>query len=258
MRHEMVVTDLTQMQGDRVCVGGYLEDGTSVRPVCHPYGPTKSWLQPHGGAQVVPFSVVDLELGASPAVTPPHTEDRTVPVSGHRVLEILSEADQADLLEWSASPTVRKIFGADVRSAPDQQWGRFVQYGEGARSLGTVVARRVIDVNYSRFDTSSPWRYRLRFADASGDEFQLAVVALDFRHRLDAMRDSGFPAERIGPSILTLLRNQTVYLRIGLARGWQKYPDRCYLQITGVYGFDAIRLRRVGSPTRPAPRRWPR
>jgi hypothetical protein len=123
----------------------------------------------------------------------------------------------------------------------DQQWGRFVQYGEGAKSLGTVVARRVIDVNYSRFDVSSSWKYRVRFADASGEEFQLAVVALDFRNRLDAMRDGGLPVERIGPSILTNLRNQTVYLRIGLARGWEKYPDRCYLQITGVYGFDARR-----------------
>lgn len=29
----------------------------------------------------------------------------------------------------------------------------------------------------------------------------------------------------------------SIYLRIGLARGWVKHPDRCYLQITGVYGF---------------------
>lgn len=28
-----------------------------------------------------------------------------------------------------------------------------------------------------------------------------------------------------------------VYLRIGLARGWDKLPDRCYLQITGIYTF---------------------
>jgi hypothetical protein len=26
-----------------------------------------------------------------------------------------------------------------------------------------------------------------------------------------------------------------VALRIGLARGWERHPDRCYLQITGVY-----------------------
>jgi hypothetical protein len=30
---------------------------------------------------------------------------------------------------------------------------------------------------------------------------------------------------------------RAVYLRIGLARGWEKYPDRCYLQVTGIYSF---------------------
>jgi hypothetical protein len=28
-----------------------------------------------------------------------------------------------------------------------------------------------------------------------------------------------------------------LYLRIGLARGWDEQPDRCYLQITGIYTF---------------------
>jgi hypothetical protein len=29
----------------------------------------------------------------------------------------------------------------------------------------------------------------------------------------------------------------TTLLRIGLARLWEKFPDRCYLQITGIYTF---------------------
>ena len=34
-----------------------------------------------------------------------------------------------------------------------------------------------------------------------------------------------------------MLKSRKVYLRLGLARGWHKYPDRCYIQITGVYTF---------------------
>ena len=41
MRRRMVVTDITRMEGDRVCVGGYLEDGASMRPVCARTGPTE-------------------------------------------------------------------------------------------------------------------------------------------------------------------------------------------------------------------------
>jgi hypothetical protein len=33
------------------------------------------------------------------------------------------------------------------------------------------------------------------------------------------------------------LQSAQVFLRIGLARGWEKFPDRCYLQVTGVYSF---------------------
>jgi hypothetical protein len=36
---------------------------------------------------------------------------------------------------------------------------------------------------------------------------------------------------------LNTLQRRTVFLRVGLARGWDRHPDRCYLQITGVYGF---------------------
>ena len=34
-----------------------------------------------------------------------------------------------------------------------------------------------------------------------------------------------------------LFNERTTFLRIGLARHWGKFPDRCYLQITGIYSF---------------------
>ncbi len=43
--------------------------------------------------------------------------------------------------------------------------------------------------------------------------------------------------DRIAAFVTERLVNSEVFLRIGLARGWKKYPDRCYLQITGVYVF---------------------
>jgi hypothetical protein len=188
---------------------------------------------------VVPFSIVALTvLGAPPILVAPHTEDRLVPDSGHRVSEVLTGQDALAHLEWSESPSVRDIFGADVHADPNGGWGRFVRAGEGRRSLGTVKAAAIRAVRYRYYSEHDRWDYRLHFVDASGEEFQLAVVALDFRRRLDAMRDGGVPSARIGPAVQASLQEQTVYLRIGLARGWDKHPDRCYLQVTGVYGFD--------------------
>jgi hypothetical protein len=236
----MVVTDITRMEGERVCVGGYLEDGAAVRPVAGRTGPDERWLHSARGAPVIPFSLVELHVGRAPKrLSAPHTEDRTIPAKGHRVLRILSEQERQALLGQSLSPSVRAIFDAEIHADANGQWGRYVRAGEGLRSLGTVRATSIRTVRYQHYPERGRWDYRLRFVDGSGEEFQLAVVDLDFRHRLDALRDGGLPLERIGPTVLTALRQQAVYLRIGLARGWAKHPDRCYLQITGVYGFQA-------------------
>lgn len=38
-------------------------------------------------------------------------------------------------------------------------------------------------------------------------------------------------------SVTEDLQKSEIILRIGLARNWRKYPDRCYLQVTGIYSF---------------------
>ena len=241
MRRQMVVTDITRMQGERICVGGYLEDGTSVRPVCDRSGPTESWLRPSPHEEVVAFSLVNLEVGDSPArIVPPHTEDRSVPSTGHRVIQILPEDDRLRWLKRSESSSVREIFGAEVHGAPEsaQPWGRYVLSGEGECSLGTIRARSILAVRYQVHQDSGRRDYRLSFTDGTDEEFQLSVVDLAFRHRLDGLHNGGLTQGQVSSRTLAELRGQTVYLRIGLARGWERHPDRCYLQITGVYGFD--------------------
>ena len=237
-RRQMIVTDLTRIDGERICVGGYLEDGTAVRPVAGRMGPNEQWLRSARNAPVMPFSVLELQVNRAPkGLSAPHTEDRTIPLKGHRVLRLLSDEEQRALLERSASPSVRAIFGAEVHADPAGHWGRYVRSGQGERSLGTIRVDRVLAVHYHHYPERGRWDYRLRFRDASQEEFQLAVVDLAFRGRLDALRDSGLPPDRAAAEVLAGLRGQVVYLRIGLARGWDKHPDRCYLQITGVYGF---------------------
>ena len=235
----MIVTDITRMDGERICVGGYLEDGTAVRPVAGRIGPNEQWLRSARNAPVIPFSVLELQVNRAPKhLSAPHTEDRTIPMQGHRVLRLLSDAEQRTLLARSASPSVRAIFGAEIHADPTGHWGRYVRSGEGERSLGTIRVDRVHAVGYHHYPDRGRWDYRLRFRDASGEEFQLAAVDLDFRSRLDALRDRGLSTDRAATETLTALQRQTVYLRIGLARGWDRHPDRCYLQITGVYGFE--------------------
>ena len=239
-RRQMIVTDITRMEGERVCVGGYLEDGTSVRPVAGRKGPDERWLQSARGAAVVPFSVVELQVNRAPQrLGAPHTEDREISLNGHRVLRTLTDTERIELLERTLSPSLRAIFETEVHADPSGPWGRFVRAGEGQRSLGTIRAARVHAVHYRHYPERGRWDYRLRFVDAAGEEFQLAVVDLDFRTRLDALRDDGRSPDAAAAATIAALQRQTVYLRIGLARGWERHPDRCYLQITGVYGYES-------------------
>jgi hypothetical protein len=92
-------------------------------------------------------------------------------------------------------------------------------------------------VRYTFYSNASKWDYRLQFTDSSGEIFQLAVVDLAFRRKLDGLRSEGLNPNGAAARVLAELRKHQVYLRIGLARGWSQHPDRCYLQITGVYAF---------------------
>ncbi|MFN8591244.1 MAG: hypothetical protein U0031_07235 [Thermomicrobiales bacterium] len=156
---------------------------------------------------------------------------------GHRIVGTLSEWERIAWLESSLAPSVRAIFGSTVQADGAGQWGRFVRAGEGEHSLGTIKASRVLAVRYAYYPERGRWDYRLRFRDGTGEEFQLAITDLAFRNRLDDLRHDGLLPDRAAADALESLRRQEVYLRIGLARGWDRFPDRCYLQITGVYAF---------------------
>jgi hypothetical protein len=160
-----------------------------------------------------------------------------VPARGHRLVGVLPDAQRIAWLDASLSPSVRAIFGATVHADSSGQWGRYVRAGEGSRSLGTIAPSAIAALRYAHYPERGRWDYRLRFRDAAGEEFQFAVVDLPFRGRLDDLRNAGRSSEAAAHEVLTTLQRQSVYLRIGLARGWERYPDRCYLQITGVYGF---------------------
>ena len=80
--------------------------------------------------------------------------------------------------------------------------------------------------------------YHLAFTDAVGVDYSLSVTDLAFRYFLHALLAEGDrPPSEIGDRMVGTLRETQVFLRIGLSRYWEKYPDRRFLQITGVHTF---------------------
>jgi hypothetical protein len=241
MSREMIVTDLTRMRAPRVCVAGFFsENGMPVRPVV-PLGKgdaiTEEFLWKDESLVVQPFAEVRLAFGA-PVSDPPHTEDWEIdPQTRPELVRVLSPTERWCLLRDHLDPSVEAIFGAPVQD------NRYVCKGEGQRSLGTVLAREVYQVAYRRReyeDGTVKWDYRIWFTDESGADFGPAITDLTFRSGCDHLRDEkGWKPNRVSDWLTRYLSSseRAVYLRIGLARGWEKYPDRCYLQVTGIYSF---------------------
>ena len=64
------------------------------------------------------------------------------------------------------------------------------------------------------------------------------MTDLAFRHYLTHLVTvEGRSPEECAAELTATLQTTRVYVRIGLARRWERFPERCYLQITGVYSF---------------------
>lgn len=233
MKQAMLVTDLTRMQPPWVCVAGYLRDYTLVRPkLLNERGLTENFLFQGDTLIIKPFSVVELDfLRQDPR--PPHTEDWYIN-PGYKALvqERLPENRVIAFLNKILDPDVASIFGTEIHRDP----GYYVMAGTGNRSLGTIQPQEILAVLYTPKEDGK-WDYRLYFIDQSGSYYRLAITDLNFRYYCDYLRKQGQRPEEISRNLMRQWKEAIVFLRIGLARGWGEFPDRCYLQVTGIYTF---------------------
>ncbi len=234
MRKEvLIITDLTRMHDDRVCLAGLTRGGECIRPVL-PSGRhfTESWLYQNGTALVRPFAAIEFEL-ERPEPEPPHTEDWLVRYGPAVPRGEIANHERARFLTGMLDDDVPSIFGAPIH----HDHGVWVAAHSGDRSLGTIRAR-VWEVLHQQTDEGG-WDYRLVFTDSSGDRYKLKITDLAFRYFVDRQRERAESAAfHAAEDVKRALKScREVYLRIGLARHWAKFPERCYLQVNGMYTF---------------------
>lgn len=237
MRRCLVITDLTRMQEERVCVAGYLADGGDVpwcvRPEFRFKPLVEGWLSARGAVVVRPFAMVELDL-IEHQPHPPHSEDWLVDERYRVRRGMLTEEQRLTLLAELNDGSVERIFGAPIH----EERGWFVRAGEGNRSLGTISPSGITGVTFAPRPHWGRWDYRLSFADRNGRNYNLSVTDLAYRYFLDHLRDGGLTPPQVARRIMSTLRSaEHLYLRIGLGRAWGEGRDRCHLQINGVYPF---------------------
>ena len=233
MKKEIIITDLSRMHGDGVCIFGIDEKGKPIRPVI-PYSSIKeSYLFDEKGQQIIkPFVKIEFDL-CDTSPEPPHTEDWEINTSNKpRLIGSISEEDRTKFLESISDGLVKDIFGAKIHEK------RYTNPGEGRRSLGTIKVAKVLDVNYS-LKEEEKYQYRITFSDISGEIYNLPITDCAFREYCDAQRiRAGNNPSSISDGLQQKLKQSELYLCIGLTR---LFRDVHWLQVSGLHAFPDYR-----------------
>src|SRR3989442_744774 len=228
MKTLIAITDLTRMNSGRVCIAGYDKERNCIRPVLPPPGIGEQSIIVAGRAIAYPFAVIECDL-LQHTPNPPHTEDHEFDPASLRFVRRVEASKKQTVLQWSLRQTVTEIFEQPIQ----HDAGHYVLEGHGPRSLGTIRPHAIARVEYKE-GIEGTWSYRILFKDAK-DWYNLKITDLTWHYYCDTLRSKGSEPDQIATELTALLKHQTVYLRIGLSRGWKKFPGRCFLQINAIH-----------------------
>ena len=231
MKTLLAITDLTRMQRGAVCIAGQDPAGNTIRPVLPPPGISERMARNGDKALIFPFAAVEFEL-LKHTPKPPHTEDHLFDAKSIALKGVLKEEQKRRVLEKSLFADVAAIFEQPIQHSP----GHSVADGIGPRSVGTVRPKTVHQIFYEQGEDNA-WNYRLGLYDPSDTYYRLKITDLTWNYYCNSRRSAERDPAAIADELTQLLKHTTVYLRIGLSRGWAKFPDRCFLQVNGVYTF---------------------
>jgi len=235
MKKRLVITDLSRMRGDRICIFGIDENGNAIRPDIPPSGIREIYLLDKSGQRIIrPFAVIEFDF-IRPLSKPPHTEDWEI--NAHhmpRLIRNLSEEESRVFLEKILDKSIGSIFEADIYN------NQYTNEGEGNRSLGTVKAKEILSVRYS-FKENERYAYLIKSSDATEEIYDLPVTDLAFREYCDSQRVQGYTTDTISAKLRRRLSQSEVFLRVGLTRPFARMYNRCYLQVSGIHAFPDYR-----------------
>ena len=228
MKKRLVITDLTRMQQGHVCICGYDKEHTCVRPILL-HGIPETSLVKDGKPVIFPFALVEFDF-LSPRPEPPHTEDyfyiSSSPVFIQRV------ANSQKVLDWSVFEMLEDIFEQPVLTDA----GFSVMDGQGPRSVGTIRPKNIEKIIYES-GLEGTWDYRIEFTDSLGMRYRLKITDLTWHYYCNNQRGEFSNPDACSAEMARMLNGKKVYLRIGLSRGWKKFPERCFLQVNGIHTF---------------------
>lgn len=216
-RYRALITDLTEYGNLRCVAGVNLANKSMIRP--EP-APGSFWTDtdcaPNGAFAL--GNVVTFEANSpKPHTDFPHMTEEMV-VEGEAKIDKTLEPEKFIRALSGLHTPLNKIFGKHVEFSNGKP---FIRTGTKCASLyGTNVERSAIEFH----EAYEKPRIML---DDSGIRANLSITALSLR---ELYRSKGLAA-----LAAQFKSAKELHLRIGLARGFGSYPDRCYMQINGIF-----------------------
>ncbi len=136
-RARFLITDVTRMSGDQVCVAGLDPSGRSVRPVLDSRrNHARADLRLQDGTVVRPRGLLTALVKPLSRLRPPHLEDVAYQRASATVGRAISHAQFLQRLEKCCDRGVRYVFGKNLQGEPKA----YLLPDRGERSLATVRA----------------------------------------------------------------------------------------------------------------------
>ncbi len=238
MATRILITDLTAMQGDRVCIAGIDQNLQNIRPVLPQPGVLYRHLFHKGNAIIRPRAVLRLQLKPSRNTEVPHSEDHDWHdrESLHSREYLLDGSHWQQILQRLVETSPPPLFGAGLMSHRDARH-RKLKRGSATNSLGTVAVEQEISFRCEpdKFERGK-YRYRLYFQDHCNNLYDdIPITDLALQTWATAQLHRGATPQSLSDWLTRRLNDaQKVYLRLGLSR---EFRDEFWLQVNGIYSF---------------------
>ncbi len=229
---DILITDLTRMGSDSVCIAGVNYDFATIRPEFAYGGIDEIHLFRDSKAIIHPRAVVDLQVQPKRANTPPHLEDHLwTDTEKTKLLRITTDERWRRALERTTFPSVEAIFETELLHS-----NKNIEPGTGVRSLGTIKPKSIELFLFKTLERDGMERpdWRLFFTDAAGNVFEhIKINDLGLQcYTFYLSKEKS--VKQINAKLNGIFKNADVLLRIGVTR---PYEGWCWLQVTGIYTF---------------------
>ncbi len=222
----LLITDLTLMRGDRVCLTGLTPQLALVRLVVDDHL-ERQHLDLSNASPVRVRGVYELFVEPLSDLEQPHVEDHLWHLENPtQFLRITTDEKLLNVLGRTAFDCVEDIFETSLHRNSN------FEAGTDSRSIGTIKPVEVHHVERRKHrDKERGFQYRLEFVDAIGTLFNIPINDLNFLASIAKYEGRQYNHEEV---LRRMVKKWNVWLRIGATRpfyGW------CWLQVTAIFTF---------------------